>query len=86
MWLLVVHLETQLEASVAEPALAAQQTCSWHQLLLCQIPAGTVGKPCGVLGSSGSHGAEDCGQLLPAQWLCSVPLLMARGSTTHLAH
>jgi len=91
MWLLVVHSETWLKASVAEPVLAAQQVCGWHWLFLCGISAGIVGKHDGVLASSGSRETEERRQLLPAHTLapcggsvCPSPGQAERGEQTGL--
>lgn len=80
---------TWLKASMTELVLAAQQTCSWHQLLLYPLSAEIVGKSYETLGSSESCGAEQCVQFLPAllsaHWLHS-PLLLVRVPTVCPAH
>lgn len=71
---------TWLKVSVTEPVLAALQACSWHWLLLYPLSAEIVGKSCGAPGSSGSCGAEECVQFLPAllsaRWLHSLLLIV----------
>lgn len=78
-----------LKASMTELVQDAQQTCSWHRLLLYPSSAALVGKSCRALGSSGSCGADSRLQFLPAllsaRWLHS-PILIVRAPTVCPAH
>lgn len=76
---------TWLKALVAELILAAQQTCSWHQLLLYPLSAEIVGKSCSALGSSGSVGQRGvCSSCQPS--CLHSPLLRVRPTPVCPAH